>query len=120
MCFRSKVGLRPHRRSLREAVARWDLTPVCAGVVNEQGVAVFNFLKRRRDPLRWRPTRQDRWLMRAAAAGVAAMALVLGIQWIHERYAVAADSAELHAQATQLLAERATLVRATSAATAGP
>lgn len=107
---RAAVAHRERIEKLRESVARWDLQPVCTGVVNEQGAVVFNFLRRRRDPLRWRPTRRDFWLMRAAAAGVGALLLVLGAQWVRERYVVAAESAELHAQAAKLQAERASLI----------
>src|SRR3954468_1135308 len=91
---RAAVAHRERIEYLRETVVRWDLQPVCAGVVNEQGAVVFNFLRRRRDPLRWRPVQRDRWLMRAAVAGLGTMALVLGIQWAHERYVVTTGSAE--------------------------
>jgi hypothetical protein len=109
---RAAIAHRERVEQLRDAVARWDLVPVCAGAVTEQGTVLFNFLKRRRDPLRWRPSRQDVWLMRAATAGVGVLALVLAIQWIHERYVVTAESTQLHAQATRLSAERAALIEA--------
>jgi len=110
LTVRVAVAHRERIEQLRDAVARWPIALVGAGVVNEQGAPLFNFFRKRRDPLRWRPTGQDMLLMRTAAAGVGVMALVVGGLWLRERYVVNDGSAELHAQAAKLEAERETLV----------
>jgi hypothetical protein len=112
LTVRVAVAHRDRIESLRDSVAAWNLLPVCAGSVNEQGAVLFNFLKRRRDPLRWHPTRLDILLMRTAAAGAGVLALVLGTMWARERYVVNTQSAELHAQAARLVNERAALLDA--------
>ena len=110
LTVRVAVAHRETVEQLRDAVARWPLSLIGAGVVNEQGAPLFNFFRKRRDPLRWRPTQQDLWLLRSAAAGVGVMALVLGCLWLRERYVVNDGSAELRSQAAKLSAERETLV----------
>jgi Tfp pilus assembly protein PilN len=47
--------------------------------------------------------------MRVAAAGVAVLCGVIGVQWVRERAAVNGDTAELHAQAQKLSAQRVAL-----------
>lgn len=96
--------------ALRELVARAGLVPVAAGP-ETNGAPGYNFLVRRRDPLRWRPSSLDRRLLQATAAGLAALLVVLGAQWWHERSQVGAQAAELHAQALRISAERERLVR---------
>jgi hypothetical protein len=111
LAVRIAVAHRQPVEELRDRIAGWGLKPVCAGPVNEEGTPAFNLLKRKRHSLRWRPSRHDRWLLRAATALVAALALAIGALWIRERALVDAGAAELHAQAARLTIERESVIR---------
>ena len=107
---RTVVAHRETVESLREGAVRWGLTPVSAGVVGADGVVQFNLLRRRRrGPIRWSPTALDRRLLRAAAAGIALLCTVVGVQWMRERATVSDQTAELHAQAQKLMTQRVAL-----------
>ncbi len=110
---RVAVVRRERIEALRDLVVRSGLVPVAAGP-GAEGALAYNFLARRRDPLRWRPSPLDRRLMQATAAGLVMLLIVLGAQWWHERSLVGAQAAELHAQATRIADERARLVRESS------
>lgn len=110
LCVRAAVAHRERVEALRELATRWGLVPVGAGPAVD-GQLTFNLLVRRRDPLRWRPSPLDRRLLQAVAAGVAALLLVLGVQWWRERSLVDEQAAELHAQAARIAGDRAGLVR---------
>jgi len=106
---RTAVAHRERVESLRESVIRWGLAPVSAGVAGADGIVQFNLLRRRRDPIRWVPTSLDHRLLRYAGAGAAVLIALIGIQWARERATVNRETAELHAQAQKLAAQRAAL-----------
>jgi general secretion pathway protein L len=106
LTIRVAVGHRDRVDALRDLAMRLGLVPVGVGPGSDGSLA-FNFLVRRRDPLRWRPTALDRRLMQIACGGLAALLVVLGVQWWRERAQVDAEAAQLHAQATRIAADRA-------------
>ena len=108
---RVAVAHRERVEFLRELIASWGLTPVAAGTVSDAGVSAYNFLKRRRDRPRWRPTSRDTRLMRAAAAGLGLLMLVVGAQWLRERSVVESVASELQARAAQIAREREQVLR---------
>jgi hypothetical protein len=106
---RAAVAHRELVEAWRERAAGWGLSPVSAGAAGAGGGLEFNLLKRRRDPLRWTPSPLDLRLMRIAAVGVCACLAVVGAQWIRERSVVNRATAELHARAQKLTAQRTAL-----------
>jgi hypothetical protein len=106
---RTAVAHRERVEQWRDRATSWGLTPVCAGAASAGDGLEFNLLKRRRDPLRWTPSPLDVRLMRIAVVGVFACLAVVGAQWIRERSVVNRETAELHARAQELAAQRTAL-----------
>jgi hypothetical protein len=96
------VAHRDRVELLRERVTGWGLNPVSAGVIATDGTPEFNLLKRRRDPIRWLPTPLDLKLLKVAAAAAAVLAVLIGVQWTRERFAVNEQIADLRAQAQKI------------------
>lgn len=94
----------------RALLLEWRLQPIAIGVVNATGDMETNFLRRRRDPIRWTVSRTDKRLLWAAAAGLVACLLVAPAQWIYERQVVGRELARTHEAAARTAADRDALL----------
>jgi hypothetical protein len=106
---RCAVAHREVIESWRERAIGWGLAAVSVGPVGEGEEPALNLLKRRRDPIRWTPSPLDRRLLRFTAVGAGLCLALVGLQWFRERSAVNSQTADLHAQAAKLEAQRVSL-----------
>jgi hypothetical protein len=107
---RAVVAHRDRVETLRERVLGWGLTPVSAGVIRADGTPEFNLLKRRRDPIRWSLTPLDLRLLKIAGIAASVLIVLISAQWTRERLTVKNQSADLHARAAKIAAERAGMI----------
>lgn len=94
----------------RTQMLEWRLQPAAIGVVGAAGEIETNFLRRRRDPIRWTLSRTDRRWLWAAAAGLAACVLLAPAQWLYERRVVGRELTNLHQAAAKTAAQREALL----------
>jgi len=94
----------------RAQLLEWRLVPVVIGTVSAVGESETNFLRRRRDPVRWTFSRADKRWSWAATGGVAACLLLAPAQWLYERHVVGREVTRVHEVAARTAAERDALL----------